>query len=354
MPVEVISIEHFLDKAGNRDIPVIDTRSENEYAHAHIPGALNLPLLNNEERIVVGTVYRQKGREAAVLKGFELVGPRFHQIIKKATELTSGKEVLIYCWRGGMRSNITAWVLSLYGFKVCLLKGGYKSFRNYVLEVNSIPGNVIVLGGPTGSGKTDLLLRLAAEGEQVLDLEGLANHKGSAFGGLGQPKQPSNEQFENLVAMRWRCFESGKVIWIENESRSIGSCLIPDGIYSRIRDSIVININVPHEQRVKRITEEYGSFPFETLAETTLKIKKRLGPQHLKYALECLEQNDFNGWLDIILKYYDKLYSYGNEQRDPKMVHNIDLVPFQESEYTRVLKNTSSAILENTTNINIS
>jgi tRNA 2-selenouridine synthase len=344
VPVEVISISEFLKKRALNSCPVIDARSESEFSHAHIPGSVNIPLLNNAERIEVGTLYKQRGREEAVTKGFELVGPRFHKIIEDVNKLTSEKEVLLYCWRGGMRSNILGWVLSMAGFKVSLLNGGYKSFRKFVLDEIKVPKNVVVLGGATGSGKTDLLVSLKKEGEQVLDLEGLANHKGSAFGALGQAVQPSNEHFENKIALEWFEFDDIKTVWVENESRSIGSCMVPEGIFTQIRDNKVINIIVPLEERIQRIRKDYGKFPTEVLAETSKKIEKRLGPQHLKAALEFLNAGDFNSWLTIILGYYDKLYQHGNDLRDQKNIVHLDLSIIKESEYTKTLINAAQKL----------
>ena len=306
-------------------IPVIDSRSENEYSHAHIPGALNLPLLNNSERIEVGTLFRQQGREAAVQAGFRLVGPRFYEIIIKANEIAPSKEVLLYCWRGGMRSQIMTWLLQTNGFRVITLKGGYKAYRNWVADVVNRPLRSIILGGPTGSGKTEILEAMRNKGEQVLQLETLANHRGSAFGGLGKGAQPSNEQFENYISMEWRCFDASRPVWMENESRSIGSCILPLRTYSVIRDSPLIEINVGIESRKQRILEEYCQFPVEILAETTRKIGKRMGPQHMKQALLHLESGDMEAWLDIVLDYYDKQYSFGTTQRDPHKCYQIDL-----------------------------
>lgn len=223
-----------------------------------------------------------------------------------------------------MRSSILGWLLTMAGFKVTLLNGGYKSFRNLILESFSLPRNVMVIGGKTGSGKTEILQRLKESGEQVLDLEGLAHHKGSAFGALGQLPQPSNEQFENLIGSQWLQFDSGSRIWIENESRNIGSCTLPAPVFMRIRDSILVEVHVPVASRKERIKNEYGIFSTEELSEATKKIGKRLGPLKLKEALSYLEEGNFDQWLDIVLAYYDKLYSYGTDQRKPELVVKVD------------------------------
>jgi tRNA 2-selenouridine synthase len=256
MGFPVLDTEDFFNKSQSGKHTLVDARSESEFAHAHIPGAINIPILNDEERKLVGTEYKTNGRETAVLLGFKLVGPRFHQIIKEAQSAASSNNLLIYCWRGGMRSQILSWLLSLNGFRIELLKGGYKSFRNLVINTNASKRSYIVLGGPTGSGKTEVLNHLPIHGEQILDLEYLANHKGSAFGGLGKSGQPSNEQFENLIGIHLMKMKNENVIWIENESRSIGKCIIPEGLYTQIRESVVFTMDVPIHIRRNRIKNE--------------------------------------------------------------------------------------------------
>jgi tRNA 2-selenouridine synthase len=315
----------FIKGTRNLHAVILDARSESEYHKAHIPGAINIPLLSNEHRKSIGIIYKQKGREAAVIKGFELVGPKFAAIIQQALRQAPQKSVYIYCWRGGMRSNIMAWMLGMAGFHVTLLSGGYKAFRNWVIQTLQQPLDVIVLGGKTGSGKTDILKSLAYAGEQIIDLEALANHKGSAFGALGQPPQPTTEHFENLVAWAWAGIDPTRRLWLENESRHIGSCTLPQPVYDLIRTSRVIELDMPVVLRRERITAEYGKFSFSLLAEATSRIAKRLGPQNLKEALWQLDENNFDEWLRIVLQYYDKLYSFGTTQRHPEHVIAVPL-----------------------------
>jgi len=323
MGYPVLDVDEFLSKANEKGFTVVDARSESEYAHAHFPGSVNIPILNDHERKLVGTSYKENGKQAAMLLGFELVGPRFHQIITDASNQLEGQQLLMYCWRGGMRSNILAWLLSMYGFQVHLLKGGYKAYRNKVLEVNSLQRNFLVVGGPTGSGKTALLKHLSIHHEPVLDLEGMAHHKGSAFGSLGQQPQPSNEQFENHLAHALMRYSMDTWIWIENESRTIGSCVVPEAIFNQIRLSPVIELVVPLPIRKIRIEQEYGQFSIEQLSEKTEKIKKRMGPQHLKSALDALQHGSFDGWLTIVLEYYDRLYAYGTGLRNQDSITKV-------------------------------
>ena len=337
MGITVLEIAEFIKMVEAGEMPVLDARSESEFSHARLPGALNLPLLNDDERKEVGTIYKHKGKEAAVHTGFKLVGPRFHEIITKAKELAPGKEVCLYCWRGGMRSQIIAWILQMNGFRVVILEGGYKTYRNWVLEVVNKPLRAIILGGPTGSGKTEILDQIMDLGGQVLRLEELANHRGSAFGALGKSGQPSNEHFENMIAMDWNRFDPSKPVWIENESRTIGSNLLPPSIYETIRTSDLIQIQVGDDRRKQRILEEYGIFPIDVLAATTGKIGKRLGPQHLKQALLLLEAGDIHGWLEIVLGYYDKLYAHGSTQREKDKCFDINLEDIAENEFAAKL-----------------
>ncbi|MBL7924407.1 MAG: tRNA 2-selenouridine(34) synthase MnmH [Bacteroidia bacterium] len=325
MQLRTLPIDEFLGQVQRNDAVVFDTRSEKEFEKAHLPGAISLPLLNNEHRHLIGTVYKQEGREAAVLKGFELVGPLFHTLIMKAIEHAEGRAVFLYCWRGGMRSNIMAWLLRMAGLKVTLLEGGYKSYRHWVLRQFDKPFRFLILGGKTGSGKTELLKMIRFSGEQVIDLEQLASHKGSAFGLLGMPPQPSQEQFENLLAMELYKMKEAEWIWLENESRGIGRVVIPNPVFDRMRAAPVLEVDVDRAERFQRILKEYCVFPKELLAENTCRIERRLGGQHLKAALRFLEEDNLDGWLDIVLNYYDKTYAFSNEQREEA---RISILPF--------------------------
>lgn len=302
---------------------IVDARSPAEFEHAHIPGALNIPLLDNEERRIIGTTYKQEGRNAAVDKGFELVGHKFGEMVRQVRALDPGDKLTVYCWRGGMRSGILSWVLTVAGFQVETLRGGYKSYRQRVLETLRLPRKIVVLGGRTGSGKTHVLQALLEAGEQVIDLEKIANHRGSAFGALGLPAQPSNEYFENLLAEEWQKLDADRVCWLENESRSIGSIKLPEAVYDSIRFSPVVQLEVPLDIRKRFILSDYGVFPREDLKACTLKIAKRLGGLRLQNSLHALEEGRMEDWLDEILVYYDKTYDYGNSLRAPGSIFNL-------------------------------
>jgi tRNA 2-selenouridine synthase len=193
--IHPVSISDFFD---DPDAPLLaDVRTPAEFAHGHIPGAFNLPIFSNEERVLVGTTYKQVGREAAILLGFDLTGAKWSGFIKQALEKAPSKKIALHCWRGGMRSGAMAWALDLYGFEVYLVQGGYKSYRNWVLNQFEKQFTLQVLGGMTGSGKTKILQELKAAGQQVIDLEDIAQHQGSSYGTMNKIVQPTQEQFEN-------------------------------------------------------------------------------------------------------------------------------------------------------------
>src|SRR5665213_1361978 len=311
---EALRLDDFLLSA--KSIPIIDVRSPKEFERAHIPRAVNIPLLNNEHRAIIGTTYKESGREVAVIKGFELVGPEFSRFIKEALIISPDKKILVYCWRGGMRSNIMAWILKSAGFETHTLIGGYKTYRRWALEVFKIEKNIRILGGLTGSGKTEMLKGLEMMGESVIDLEGLANHKGSAFGSLGMGNQPSNEQFENDLAWIWDGIDSKKVVWMEDESNNIGRVKIPDSVFGMMKGAKVIKVSIPEEVRLRKLVEDYSKFPKEALREGTLKISKRLGHLRLGQSLGFLEAGDMENWIKMMLEYYDKAYLYCLSQRE--------------------------------------
>lgn len=304
--------------------PILDVRSPSEFAQAHIPNAISFPLFTDEERSQVGICYKHEGRDAAVELGFAIAGSKFAGFIAQAREIAPDRRVRLHCWRGGMRSGAVAWVLGMAGFEVTTLKGGYKAFRHWAVCQNERPLRVITLGGMTGTGKTKILAALAAEGEQVLDLEAIANHRGSSYGSLGLPPQPSTEQFENLIAMQWAKFDRDRPVWIEAESRGIGRCRVPIGIFNQMKQAPILQIVRPRSERLALLVEIYGSADIEELVTATDRIRKHLGGLRTQHAIDLLRQNKLAEAFDIVLDYYDKTYQYDLEKRQVS-VHSIDL-----------------------------
>lgn len=322
--VNSLNPEAFLKKR-EEHIPVIDVRSPAEFEKGHMCHAHNIPLFSNEERKIVGTIYKQVGRQEAVLKGLEIIGPKMKTLAEQVQKIAPSSEVLAYCWRGGMRSYSLAWMLNLCGITTSTLKGGYKAYRNYLKENLAKPGNIWILGGMTGTGKTDKLQHLEQHGEQVLDLEGYAHHKGSAFGSLGQKNQHHNEQFENDIGEKWLEFDLKKPIWIEDEGKSIGRNYVPEELFLQMRRSPVIKIEHPLEERIKRLMKEYAGFDKNLLIQKVENIRKRLGGLDTQKAVSAIENNDLETAIKIVLNYYDQAYLYGLSKRNESTVTSLFL-----------------------------
>ena len=350
MSTRRLPIQEFLSQTA--EAILIDVRSPAEYAQGHIPGAVNVPLFTNEERKVVGTAYKQESREKAIKIGLDYFGPKMRSIVEEVERLCDLRNtkydrdlaldkpqtpnakppVLLYCWRGGMRSGAIAWLLQLYGFNETVLAGGYKAFRNHVLKTFEQSFSFKVIGGYTGSGKTELLQALKTKGETTIDLEAVAHHKGSAFGNIGMPKQPTQEMFENQLAMvlkqaagdacsPFTChpeLDEGhhSPIWIEDESQRIGQLNIPSALWKTIRRSPVCFLQIPFDERLKHIVEEYGAMDKTALGEAIQRISKRLGGLQTKEALRHLEEGTITDCFSILLTYYDKHYLKGLHNRD--------------------------------------
>ena len=307
-------------------LPVLDVRSPSEFIQGHIPGAFNLPLFTDEERAKVGIRFKNSGRDFAVKLGLQIVGPKLSWFAEEAQRLAPARKVLVHCWRGGMRSESIAWLLRMSGFEVQLLDGGYKAYRRYIRGQIALPVKLIVLGGLTGSGKSDVLKHLAILGQQVLDLETLANHKGSVFGGLGQPDQPTTEQFENNIFPVWEKFDLSKTIWVEDESRAIGSVNIPEILFHAMMKSPIAVMEVSLEIRVERLVKEYAGMPEEGLADALMRIKDSLGGPAIRDALEALGKGEFLIMARLALVHYDRLYSKSLARRNAGVAYRLPII----------------------------
>ena len=311
---QIISVDLYFENLEH--IPLIDVRSPGEFAAGHIPNATNIELFTDDERAVVGTAYKKESKERAIEIGFEYVKPKLNDFITKSVAIAPNKEVAIHCWRGGMRSNAFADHLIENGFeKVYVIEKGYKAFRNYVLRFFEQPFNLKVLGGYTGTGKTEILHSLKKKGQQVIDLEGLANHRGSAFGGIDLPPQPTTEQFENNLFSVLQSLKPNLPIWVEDESRLIGNLAIPDAFFNKIREMPVYFLDVPLEERTKHLVSTYASLSHDKLADAINRITKRLGYDNAKFAQEALEKRNYHKVVEITLIYYDKYYLNGLQKR---------------------------------------
>ncbi|NJL76242.1 MAG: tRNA 2-selenouridine(34) synthase MnmH [Saprospiraceae bacterium] len=333
--MKVVGVVEFLEKRNGHIL--LDVRTPAEYLSGHIPTAINLPLFSNEERVVVGTIYKQHNPEAAFLRGLDFAGAKMTDYVKTAIKLAPERKVAVHCWRGGKRSGSLGWLLEFAGFEVNVLEGGYKSYRKAIRESPVWSQlKLIVLGGSTGSGKTDLLHQLAALGEQVVDLEALAHHKGSSFGAIGQCPQPSIEQFENNLYGVISQLDCSRRIWIENESRTIGKIYTPDYFWEAFKDATLIELNISFEARLQRLINEYACFDKPFLEQAFQRIERRLGNLNCKIALEALVNDDFHTAATIALRYYDKSYSLSTErvgfqkiltlpmqEKSPALVHQL-------------------------------
>ena len=318
--VKTATIEGFLAAPG----PVLDVRSPSEYEQGHIPAAVSFPLFSNQERAQVGICYKQKGRDAAVELGFDLLGPKLGEMVRTAKTIAPDKTVRVHCWRGGMRSGGVGWGLQMAGFQVTTLEGGYKAFRRWMRQVFAAPRTMIVLGGMTGTGKTLILQALRQQGEQVLDLEGLANHRGSSFGSLDMPPQPSTEHFENLIGDRLAQLDSQRPVWIEAESRRVGTCRIPEELFQQMEVAPTLEIVRPLEERLDILVQIYGQTDRTGLIEATERIRKRLGGQRAQKAVELIRNEQPHEVCKILLDYYDRTYRYDLERRQ-KFIPQLDV-----------------------------
>jgi len=317
--MSIASAEEFYRES--RSGLLIDVRSPGEFAAGHIPGATNVPLFTDEERAIVGTLYTETGRDEALEKGLEFVGPKMAPFVRQTRQLLSdhvaskdadsdstSNPVWIHCWRGGMRSQSFAWLLETAGFDVRVLDGGYKAYRKIAHRKIGLKHRLVVLSGLTGAGKTEFLKLLRAAGEQVVDLERLANHRGSSFGAIGLGEQPTTEQFENRLFEALESLDPNQRIWVEDEGSRLGQVVVPPRFVKQIRRAPAVFLDVPKQRRLDNLLQEYGDLDREGLIAATRGIQKRLGGQNVIDAIAAIESGDLRTAADISLSYYDRSY----------------------------------------------
>lgn len=287
---------------------LIDVRSPAEYRKGHIPGAFNLPLFSDEERKEIGTLYKQQSSWHAIQKGMELAVPKSDDLTKQIQEISDGRSPVIYCWRGGMRSQAVTRLLSEKGIDAEQLQGGYKAFRRSCEKIFSLPMNLQVLSGLSGCGKTEKLRELKEAGEQTIDLEALADHRGGCFGHIGMGQQPTTEHFHNKIAWELSGFDFEKTIWIENESRTLGSCHLPEALFKQMRQAPIETLHCAMEHRLENLYRDYGNANPEEWISAVRKLQKRLGLEKTKIIIEHIRGGRLREAALGVLDYYDQSY----------------------------------------------
>ena len=316
---------------------LIDVRSPDEYYKGHMPNSINIPIFNNQERSIIGKKYKISGREIAVREGFKIIANKIDKLLNKfiliknefliSTEeyLSNEKNIKIYCARGGMRSQSMFWLLEKFNYPCITLNGGYKTYRNWVLNSFEDKQKIIVIGGKTGTRKTKILNKLKSLEFQILDFELLANHRGSSFGGLGMKDQPTNEQYENLIAEDLDKFNKKDFIFVEAESPNIGKNRIPHEFYKQMKNSKRIEIIRDEKIRIKELVNTYSKYKKNDLKESVFKISKRLGPQRTKSAINFIDNEDWENVCKSVLDYYDRCYEHELKEKEDVKILNMEL-----------------------------
>lgn len=327
--VQQIDIEEYLKS----ETPLIDVRSPGEYKKGHIPGAINIPLFSDTERARVGTVYKRQSKEKAMRLGYKYVQPKLEDFIVRSKQAAPKGSIAVYCARGGLRSRSFAEHLRDNGFPhVLVITGGYKAYRKHALGTFDIPFHLKILGGYTGSGKTPVIHEFMKRGYQVIDLEGLAMHRGSAFGAIDEHEQPTSEQFQNNLFNAWRKLDYCQPVWLEDESHNIGGVVVPYNLITQMRKSVLYFLDVPKEARARHLVSEYADVSSESLAESIHKISKRLGQQNTIRCLQLLEKKNYYEVALLALSYYDKSYAKAMRYRNRE---NVFVVPSESTDHTR-------------------
>ena len=314
----------------NLSSPIIDVRSPSEFRQGHWPGAVNIPLFSDRERETIGKSYKKESRLKAIFNGLKITIPKTKQLLEIIHQITINNEGInkslrIYCWRGGMRSSAFAWLARTIGIRTYLLQGGYKNYRKWVLNRFEDDLPIRLVGGKTGTRKTDLLNYINEDNIHVIDLEGIANHRGSSFGSLGMKEQPTTQQFENILAESLYKFQKNSAIeiWLEAESSNLGKCRIPNGLYRQMKKAPILEIIKEKNERVKNLVNVYSQNSQTELKDAVNRISKRLGPQRTKEALTAIDRKEWSKACESMLDYYDKCYEY--ELKKTNNINSINL-----------------------------
>ncbi len=321
-PIEKVS--HF-DPADYSDI--IDVRSPSEFAEDHVPGAINLYVLNDEERKIVGTLYKQESPFKAKKVGAALISRNIaHWLETYLADKGKDYHPLVYCWRGGQRSMGMATILSRIDWHTHLIQGGYKHYRAQVREALETQGKalkLVVVAGLTGTAKTVILKELARRGEQVIDLEGLANHRGSLLGQEPERPQPSQKYFESLLAQEIAHFDPQRITWIESESNKIGQLHCPEALWKNMRQSQTVHIEAPLEQRVRHLLDEYHFFTrdADALKQKLGFLRSLRGDEQLQRWYSQIDAGQWESFVeDMLVNHYDLSYTQSiNRDKRPSL-----------------------------------
>lgn len=320
-------------------LPVIDVRSPGEYKQGHIPGAFNIPLFDNEERARVGTTYVKIGKEPAIELGKSIAGEKTDYYLNAICKVAPDKQILLHCWRGGMRSAKIAAFFAEAGYQVFVLEGGYKAYRGFIRKQFSSGRPIFLIGGYTGSGKTGILKEIGKFGHQIIDLEALACHKGSNFGHLGQNVQPTTEQFENNLYLQWSETEPLKPLWLEHESMNIGTVTLPDTFHNAMLNGKLFFLELPKDYRIQRLVDEYACFEKPVLQAVLEHIGQFMGSFQAREVLLALQMDDFAKVADLTLAYYDKLYANSLVRRPVQKILQIPLKSGSVKEHAEIILN---------------
>lgn len=331
--IQDIKLTDLLAKQKREAYTLIDVRSPKEYEEATIPGSINIPVFTDEERAEVGTLYKQVSQEAAKDRGLEIFSAKLPMFINEFKQIHT--PMTVFCWRGGMRSKTAATVLDLMGIHVSRLHGGIKSYRQWVvaeLEKETFSPDLYVLNGHTGCGKTIMLDRLAKKGYPVIDLEKMANHRGSIFGQIGLVPN-KQKKFESLLVQAMLQYADEPFVFIEGESKRIGKATLPDFFYEKKENSLQLFVELPFERRVDIILEEYHPTDNpDMFLEAFRLIKKHIQPAIASEIENALQARDYRTAVKLLLEhYYDPRYDHHGDKYDTDQVISIDALTVDDA-----------------------